>query len=118
MRRSGETNSAALPAAAPISSERRSDWAALRRLQPYLWRYKWRVMLALAFMVGAKVANVGVPVLLKSLVDAMSPNGGKVVAGAVTTQALVVVPVALLLGYGLLRLSTSLFTELRELVFA
>jgi len=69
-------------------------------------------------MVGAKVANVGVPVLLKSLVDAMSPNGGMVVAGAVTTQALVVVPVALLLGYGLLRLSTSLFTELRELVFA
>ena len=60
-------------------------------------------------MVGAKVANVGVPLLLKQLVDAMNPT---------THQALLVVPVALLLGYGLLRLSTSLFTELRELIFS
>jgi len=83
----------------------------LQRLFPYLWRYKWRVMAALAFMVGAKLANVGVPLLLKNLVDAMSikPND---------PQAMLVVPIALLIGYGLLRLSTSLFTELRELVFA
>ena len=60
-------------------------------------------------MVGAKVANVGVPLLLKQLVDAMNPT---------TTQAVLVVPAALLLGYGLLRLSTSLFTELRELIFS
>jgi len=66
---------------------------------------------ALAFMVGAKLANVGVPLLLKSLVDAMSFKPGDV-------QAVLVVPAALLLGYGLLRLSTTLFTELRELVFA
>ncbi len=89
----------------------RSDWATLRRLLPYLWRYKWRVMLALGFMVAAKLANVGVPVLLKELVDAMTIAPG-------SAQALLVVPVALLLAYGLLRLSTSLFTELRELVFA
>jgi ATP-binding cassette subfamily B protein len=69
-------------------------------------------MAALAFMVGAKVANVGVPLLLKELVDAMNPN---LTTG---TQALLVVPAALLIGYGLLRLSTSLFTELRELVFS
>ena len=79
---------------------------------PYLWRYKWRVAAALAFMVGAKVANVGVPVLLKSLVDRMTPHG------PLGVEAVAIVPVALLLGYGLLRLSTSLFTELRELVFA
>ncbi len=90
----------------------RSDWATLARLFPYLWYYKWRVMAALAFMVGAKVANVGVPLLLKELVDAMNPNQ---ITG---TQALLVVPVALLVGYGLLRLSTSLLTELRELVFS
>ena len=60
---------------------------------------------------GAKLANVGVPLLLKQLVDAMA-----VPPGAVT--ALLVVPVALLLGYGALRWTTSLFTELRELVFA
>jgi ATP-binding cassette, subfamily B, heavy metal transporter len=96
----------------PQSSIPRSDWNTLGRLFPYLWHYKWRVMAALAFMVGAKVANVGVPLLLKQLVDTMNPN---LTTG---TQALLVVPVALLIGYGLLRLSTSLFTELRELVFS
>ncbi len=90
----------------------RSDWGTLSRLFPYLWQYKWRVIAALTFMIGAKVANVGVPLLLKQLVDVMTPN---FTSG---TQALLVVPMALLFGYGLLRLSTSLFTELRELVFA
>ena len=89
----------------------RSDRDTLARLWPYLWAYKWRVMLALAFMVGAKVANVGVPLLLKNLVDRLAPTAG-------SPQALLAVPVGLLLAYGLLRLSTSLFTELRELVFA
>ena len=96
----------------PLEKEPRSDWGTLARLFPYLWQYKWRVMAALTFMVGAKVANVGVPLLLKQLVDNMTPN---FTSGA---QVLLVVPVALLLGYGLLRLSTSLFTELRELVFS
>jgi len=90
----------------------RSDWATLQRLFPYLWQYKWRVMLALSFMVGAKLANVGVPILLKNLVDTMNPKAG------VGAQALVIVPLGLLLAYGLLRLSTTLFAELRELIFA
>jgi ATP-binding cassette subfamily B protein len=100
------------PAAAdaPAATER-SDAATLRRLFPYLWQYKWRVFAALAFMVGAKVANVGVPVLLKNLVDRMTLKPGD-------PAVLLVVPVALLVAYGLLRFSTSLFTELRELVFA
>jgi ABC-type transport system involved in Fe-S cluster assembly fused permease/ATPase subunit len=89
----------------------RTDWATLQLLFPYLWAYKWRVMAALAFMVGAKLANVGVPVLLKTLVDSMTIKPGD-------PTAILVVPVALLLGYGALRLSTSLFAELRELVFA
>ncbi len=89
----------------------RSDWATLRKLLPYLWRYRWRVALALAFMLAAKGANVGVPVLLKTLVDSLSIKPGDV-------RALLVVPVGLLLAYAGLRLSTSLFTELRELVFA
>jgi ATP-binding cassette, subfamily B, heavy metal transporter len=88
-----------------------SDWATLKRLFPYLWRYKWRVIAALAFMVGAKVANVSVPLLLKQLVDALSIQPGD-------PKAVLVVPIALLLAYAALRLSTSLFTELRELVFA
>ena len=116
MRPHGPSNIASVApetvANSPLKSAPRSDWATLARLFPYLWTYKWRVMAALAFMVGAKVANVGVPLLLKELVDAMNPN---LITG---TQALLIVPVALLLGYGLLRLSTSVFTELRELVFS
>ena len=96
----------------PAPAAPRSDWATLRRLFPYLWQYKWRVMFALAFMIAAKMANVGVPLLLKQLVDSMNPKGG------VGISALLVVPAALLFAYGLLRLSTTLFTELRELVFA
>ena len=98
-------------AAAPLAPQTRSDWATLRRLFPYLWRYRWRVGAALAFMVAAKLANVGVPVLLKHLVDSLSIQPGD-------PQALLVVPLGLLVAYGLLRLSTSLFTELRELIFA
>ncbi|MHB1121680.1 MAG: ABCB family ABC transporter ATP-binding protein/permease [Ramlibacter sp.] len=96
-----------------------TDWATLRRLFPYLWQYKGRVVAALAFMVMAKLANVGVPVLLKNLVDRMNVGGGRAVAGIQPeAAALLVVPVGLLIAYGLLRLSTTLFTELRELVFA
>jgi ATP-binding cassette subfamily B protein len=110
MRRAGElsrSSSAALAAGAPAGPGRaHTDWATLKRLFPYLWRYKARVIAALLLMVGAKL-----PVLLKNLVDAMSFKPGD-------PQAVLVVPVGLLLAYGLLRLSTTLFTELRELVFA
>ena len=108
MRRQGESSPSQSVALEPRD---RSDAATLARLLPYLWQYKWRVLAAIAFMVGAKLANVGVPLLLKQLVDAMSiPPGG--------TAALLVVPVGLLLAYGALRLTHSLFNELRELVFA
>ncbi|RTL41690.1 MAG: ABC transporter ATP-binding protein/permease [Burkholderiales bacterium] len=89
----------------------RGDWGTVRRLLPYLWRYRWRVALALGFMVGAKLSNVGVPLLLKSLIDSLDLKPGQ-------PQALLVVPLGLLVAYGALRLSTSLFTELRELIFA
>jgi len=88
-----------------------SDWATLARLLPYLWTYKWRVMVALVFVVGAKAANVGVPLLLKNLVDSMSYRPGD-------AAALLVVPMALLFAYGALRLSATVLNELRELVFA
>jgi ATP-binding cassette subfamily B protein len=109
MRRTG----VALPAPPEAAASRRtrSDWATLAKLLPYLWQYRWRVMLALLFLVAAKAANVGVPVLLKQLVDDLSIKPGD-------PTALLVVPVGLLLAYAGLRLSTSLFTELRELIFA
>ncbi len=103
------------PAPAPTlnvaATRTKSDWDTIQRLFPYLWTYKWRVIFALTFMVGAKFTNVGVPLLLKTLVDRMSYKPGD-------PAALLVVPVALLLGYGALRLSTSALTELRELVFS
>lgn len=107
MRHHGEST----PSATPVSAATPSDWATIGRLLPYLWQYKWRVVAAIVFMVGAKMANVGVPVLLKTLVDAMDLKLGE-------PATLLVVPVGLLLAYGGLRLSTSIFSELRELVFA
>lgn len=99
------------PSLQGVPSKQRSDRETVKRLLPYLWTYKWRVLAALTFMVGAKLANVSVPLLLKDLIDAMSfkPND---------PQAVLVVPVAMLVTYGVLRLSVSAFTELRELVFA
>ena len=108
MRRSGETASPQ-PSASNVANA--AEWSALRRLLPYLWQYKWRVLAALLFMVGAKLANVGVPLLLKQLVDALGVRPGD-------ASALLVVPAGLLLAYGALRFSTSLFTELRDLMFA
>ena len=90
---------------------KRNDWNTLKRLLPYLWEYRWRVLIALLLVVGAKLANIGVPLLLKQLVDAMNVRPG-------SAEAMLVVPVGLLLAYGLLRLATSVFTELRELVFS
>lgn len=109
MRHHGESSPPAATAAANTPKD--SDSRTLKRLLPYLLTYKWRVAAALLFMVGAKLANVSVPLLLKDLVDAMSfkPND---------PVQILVVPVALLVGYGALRLMTSAFTELRELVFA
>jgi ATP-binding cassette, subfamily B, heavy metal transporter len=101
------------PRLAAQPGETRNDWQTLAMLLPYLWAYRGRVLFAIACLIGAKVAVVGVPVLLKHIVDAFTqaPDFGKV--GAVLG-----VPLLLIVGYGLLRLSTSIFTELREFFFA
>jgi len=101
--------SAARDAAA--ATEPRSDLATLKRLMPYFWEYRLRMAVALAFLVGAKVASVSVPILLKKLVDALNIS-------VTDPRALLVVPLGLLLGYAGLRLAMTLFTELREIVFA
>src|SRR5512140_1595423 len=85
---------------------RRNEWRAVGMLLPYLWEYKWRVLVALTFLAAAKLANVGVPLVLKSVVDALSP-----------AQQVLALPLALLVAYGALRLSTVLFAELRDVVF-
>jgi ATP-binding cassette, subfamily B, heavy metal transporter len=111
MRTSFSTPAASPDPAVPATPSPRSDWATIAKLLPYLWRYRWRVGLALAFMLGAKLCNVGVPLLLKQLVDSLALKPGD-------PQALLVLPLGLLLAYGALRLMTSLFTEMRELIFA
>jgi len=95
----------------PANQGTRNDWVTLKTLFPYLWEYKWRMLLALTFLVGAKLANVGVPLVLKQLVDHMT-------IGPDNPRALLVLPVGILVTYGVLRLCTTAFTELREFVFA
>ncbi|MBV2235310.1 MAG: ABC transporter ATP-binding protein/permease [Sterolibacterium sp.] len=87
------------------------SWQTIRTLLPYLLEWKWRVGLAMLCLIVAKLANVAVPLVFKEIIDALTPAGGN-------GQTVLIVPAALVLAYGLLRLSTSLFTELRELVFA
>ena len=82
-------------------------WKTLQTLFPYLWQYRVRMLLALSCLVGAKLANVGVPLVFKEMIDRMTPG-----------EQLLALPVGLLLLYGVLRFSTSLFTELREIFFA
>ena len=96
----------ALPA--PEPSERR-DWHTIKSLIPFIWAYKIRVLFALSCLIAAKGANVTVPLTFKHLIDKLSLTGD---------QAMIVVPAAILLAYGILRFSTSLFTELREIIFA
>jgi ATP-binding cassette subfamily B protein len=108
MRRS-PPNSSLPPAADP--NAKRNDWATIGTLLPYLWVYKWRVMAALLCLIGAKVANIGVPLVLKNIVDSLSITPSH-------PYALLVLPLGALIAYGALRFSTTLFTELREFLFA
>ena len=104
MRRS--QNSTALPGPA---LKDRHDWQTIRTLIPYLWAWKGRVIFALVCLIGAKLANVGVPLVFKGIIDTL---------GMPAERTAMLVPLGLLAAYGALRFSTSLFTELRELLFA
>ena len=94
------------------TSKKSNDWATIQTLLPYLWAYKGRVCIALVCLIAAKMAVVGVPLVLKKIIDGLAPLAGSHNASAV------ILPVGLLLAYGGMRLATSIFTELREFVFA
>ena len=85
-----------------------ADWRTLMKLGPYLWAHRWRFFFAVCFLIGAKIATIGVPVLLKHIVDGLDASKNTVL----------VLPAALIVGYGLLRLATTLFTDLRDMIFA
>lgn len=91
----------------PKSESQRSDWKNFRSLVPYLWEYKGRVLLALLCLVFAKVTNVGIPLVLKEIIDSLDISHQKVLA----------IPVSLLVAYGALKLSSGFFNELRDILF-
>jgi ATP-binding cassette, subfamily B, heavy metal transporter len=112
MRRAASPSTSSPPLPTPTdraAAAARGDWHTVRTLLPYLLAYRGRVALALACLVAAKVANVGVPLVLKQIVDALTPG---------SQAQILVLPLALLAAYGVLRLATTAFTELREFFFA
>ncbi len=88
-------------------SVNRNDWRTIRSLLPYLWEFKGRVSLALLLLVMAKLASVAVPLVLKEVVDVLDQP-----------QDMLVLPVLLVMGYGVLRLCSTLFGEIRDAIFA
>ncbi|MSP83503.1 MAG: ABC transporter ATP-binding protein/permease [Alphaproteobacteria bacterium] len=104
---------ATVPAVEVLPDERHNRWRTLRTLAPHLWPrgetdLKARVVIAVLLLIGAKIANVYVPLLYKGAVDALTPS----------TTAIVVAPIGLVVGYGLLRCLAQGFAELRDAVFA
>jgi ATP-binding cassette subfamily B protein len=83
------------------------DIKVLAKLLPYLAQMKYRIILALSFLLFAKIANVGIPIALKEIVDSLD-----------STQQILVLPLGFLIAYGALRLASSLFNELRDAIFA
>jgi len=89
----------------------RGDWRVIRDLLPYLLEYRFRVIIALSCLIAAKVVNLGIPIVMKELIDSLDVKAN-------SPQALLVVPLGIIFAYGVLRISASLFTELREALFA
>ncbi len=91
-----------------MPSSTRQDWRTIKSLAPYLWHYRFRAGLAIGSLILSKLANVAVPLLLKDIVDALDQNH----------EVALVLPLGLLVGYGLMRAGSALFNELRDGIFA
>jgi ABC-type transport system involved in Fe-S cluster assembly fused permease/ATPase subunit len=105
----------------PVAIGPRNDWQTIRSLLPYLTTYKWRVAFALTCLIGAKVANLGVPIVMKKIVDSLSAVQHLTALGRTQDSAAIVLIGGmglLVVAYAVVRLCTSLFTELREILFA
>ena len=100
-------SSSSLPLPGPAGE--RHDWTTVKSLLPYLWQWKWRVLLALSCLIAAKLANVAVPIVFKHIIDSL---------GLDEQNKLILVPLGLLGAYGGLRFASSMFGELREIIFA
>ena len=91
-----------------VTTDQKGNWRVSRRLLPFLWEHRQRIALALLFLVAARVANVTVPLVLKRIVDQLGSD----------VEAIIIVPLGLLVAYGLLRFGAILFNELRNMVFS
>ncbi len=91
-----------------MPSSSRQDWRTIRSLLPYLWEYRYRAGLAIGSLILAKLANVAVPLLLKEIVDTFDQS----------REVVLILPLALLIGYGLMRAGSAFFNELRDAIFA
>jgi ABC-type transport system involved in Fe-S cluster assembly fused permease/ATPase subunit len=89
----------------------RPDWKVISGLWPYLAEFRGRALLAVLLLIAAKLATVATPVLLKWIVDALEKSGD-------TGEVMLAIPLLLVLAYGLLRFGSTLFSELRDAVFA
>jgi len=87
--------------------KKRTDFKNLLQMFPYLWAFRWRVFIALGCLVIAKMATVAVPLILKRIVDSLDVEA-----------SLLILPLGFLLAYGALRLTTAIFNELRDVLFA
>ena len=86
-----------------------ASWSSLTDLLPYLLEFRLRIAIALACLVAAKLASVGLPFVLKDIVDQLDTK---------TSQtALLVLPLSLLLAYGIVRFANVLFGQLRDTLF-
>ena len=94
-------------AVGPVSNEPLHVWTTLKSLLPWLWAYKARMLMAFGCLILAKLASVWVPIIFKDMIDALTP----------TENVALVLPVALLLLYGFMRLASTGFSELREILF-
>jgi len=105
--------SASDPMTATTADPSRSTWSTLHSLMPYLWPpgdtvAHVRVVAAFVLLIAAKVATVMIPIVYGRAVDALAPKHG----------AMIVLPIAIIAGYGLLRIGSAAFGELRDAVFA
>jgi len=94
----------------PQVHKNRRDWYNLRGMLPFIWEFRGRALFALTCLVASKAANVGIPLTLKGIIDHFEQ--------ASAAELALTLPIALLAAYGVLKLSASLFNELRDVVFA
>ncbi len=94
------------------------NWKVLKNLLPYLSEFKSRVIFALLFLIAAKLANTALPFILKEIIDQLSlDKSNSFITSITSTGTWILVPIILVIAYGLLRFTSVLFGEIRDTLF-